>query len=209
MKERPIIFSAPMVRAILAGTQTQTRRVVKPEPVASVSSIYRPFAHEPNNWQGYAHNVGFVRWYGRCPYGQPGDRLWVREAWAPHPQAPETIFYRATVEAEPGFPVWSGPWKPSSHMPRFASRITLEITSVRVERLQDISEADAAAEGVTPKWEPGFSGRLMEALGGFSFRPAASAYADLWESLHGPGSWDANPWVWVVEFKRINQTGNT
>jgi hypothetical protein len=81
MKERPILFSAPMVRALLAGTKTQTRRVVKPEPAGSVTEIYRPFAHEPNNWQGYAHNVGLIRWYGSCPYGQHGDRLWVRETF--------------------------------------------------------------------------------------------------------------------------------
>ena len=206
MTERPIIFSAPMVRAILAGTKTQTRRVVKPQPSAELLAEYEAIRLARGSGRSDAQMLSDCL---PCHYGQPGDWLWVREAWAPHPQAPETIFYRATVEAEPGFPVWSGPWKPSIHMPRFASRITLEITSVRVERLQDISEADAAAEGVTPKWEPGCSGRLMEALGGFSFRPAASAYADLWESLHGPGSWDANPWVWVVEFKRINQAGNT
>ena len=88
-------------------------------------------------------------------------------------------------------------------MPRSLSRITLELTDVRVERLQDISEADALAEGVTPKWEPGCSGRLMEAFRGFSFRPAASAYADLWESINGAGSWDANPFVWALSFKRV------
>jgi hypothetical protein len=88
-------------------------------------------------------------------------------------------------------------------MPRWASRILLEVTSVRVERLQDISESDALAEGVTPKWEPGCSGRLMDAFGGFSFRPAASAYAELWEQINGSRAWDANPFVWVVEFKRV------
>jgi hypothetical protein len=207
MKERPIIFSASMVRAILAGTMTQTRRVVKPEPAGSVTTIYRPFANEPNNLHFYADNVGFIRWYGGCPYGQPGDRLWVREAWKAH-----TTFDHLPPREIPQSHVWymaddgykaESRYRQGMFMPRWASRITLEVTGGRVERLQDISEADAQAEGVTPKWEPGCSGRLMEALGGFSFRPAASAYAELWEQINGPGSWDANPWVWVVEFKRV------
>jgi hypothetical protein len=94
-------------------------------------------------------------------------------------------------------------WRPSIHMPRWACRITLVVTGVRAERLQDISEADALAEGVTPQWEPGMSGRLMEAVDGFSHRPAASAYATLWEEINGAGSWESNAWVWVVCFKRI------
>jgi len=132
-----------------------------------------------------------------CPYGQPGNRLWVRESFRDARAAMlGRVLYRADGDNICG-------WKPSIHMPRHLSRITLEVTTVRVERLQSISEADAQAEGVTPKWEPGCSGRLMDALGGFSFRPAASAYAELWEQIHGPGSWDANPWVWVIEFKRV------
>ena len=222
MKERPIIFSAPMVRAILAGTKTQTRRVVKGAPhdwapvqpqVYSPTVIDRRGNEQPGPAAYGAGNADGECWI-RCPYGQPGTTLWVREAWA-RDDEDGCLMYRADVGREMDADAWEHGriegvpryrWRPSIHMPRWASRITLEITSVRVERLQDISEADAAAEGVTPKWEPGCSGRLMEALGGFSFRPAASAYADLWESLHGPGSWDANPWVWVVEFKRINQT---
>jgi len=225
MKERPIIFSAPMVRAILAGAKTQTRRVVKGAPhdwapvqpqVYSPTVIDRRGDEQPGPAAYGAGNADGECWI-RCPHGQPGDRLWVREAWA-RDDEDGCLMYRADVGREMDADAWEQGriegvpryrWRPSIHMPRWASRITLEITSVRVERLQDISEADAAAEGVTPKWEPGCSGRLMEALSGFSFRPAASAYADLWESLHGPGSWDANPWVWVVEFKRINQTGNT
>lgn len=232
MTERPIIFSAPMVRAILAGAKTQTRRVVKGAPadwapvqpqVYSPTVIDRHGDEQPGRAVYGAGNADGECWI-RCPYGQPGGRLWLREAFAIVPRTayahsagvqqtlrPDdpynhdaAIYREGWTRSRGGFR-----WRPSIHMPRWASRITLEITSVRVERLQDISEADAAAEGVTPKWEPGFSGRLMEALGGFSFRPAASAYADLWESLHGHGSWDANPWVWVVEFKRINQPGNT
>ena len=195
MKERPIIFSAPMVRAILAGTKLQTRRALKQVQVRSAAMP------EPE-WRS-VHTL--------CPYGQRGDRLWVKETWRvcggkeyEYQQDPSQVMYRATHQ-EDGFPfTWeSYVWRPSIYMPRWASRILLDVTAIRVERLQDISEADALAEGITPKWEPGCSGRLMEALGGFSFRPAASAYAELWEQINGPGSWDANPWVWVIEFKRV------
>lgn len=191
MKERPILFSAPMVRAILDGTKTQTRRVVKPQPPAKVSSIYLPFKQEPNNWQGFADSDGLIHWYGRCPYGQPGDRLWVREAWRwVCPDDPDTAIYRADGHAAsklpPGFK-----WKPSIHMPWAASRITLEITAVRVERLQAISEADAEAEGCcTP-------------LRGHDDDFARGCYRNLWEQINGVGSWTANPWVWVIEFKRV------
>jgi hypothetical protein len=191
MKERPILMSAPMVRAILAGTKTQTRRVVKPAPklVGGAWFFYK------RGLPVYVPNVSAAA--DSCPYGQPGDRLWVRESFRDARAAMlGRVLYRADGENICG-------WKPSIHMPRHLSRITLEVTAVRVERLQDISEADAQAEGVTPKWEPGCSGRLMDALGGFSFRPAASAYAELWEQINGPGSWDANPWVWVIEFKRV------
>lgn len=200
MTERPILFSAPMVRAILAGAKVQTRRVVNPEPAGSVTTIYRPFAHEPNNWQGYADNVGFIRWYGRCRYGQPGDRLWVRETWAvPHRYdhlGPSNIpvlgvrTHYAATEERGGLR-----WRPSIHMPRWASRITLEITAVRVERLQDISEADAKAEGAEPYLHPVHPAReQLRHVDGFQA---------LWESINGPDSWDLNPWVWVVEFKRV------
>lgn len=210
MKERPILFSAPMVRAILAGAKTQTRRPLR-----------------KGTWWNAEHGVIRMAPAGLactgfelvpCPYGQPGDRLWVRETWAPHfmyegvkPRnilidARSCLFYAADGGITGGCEAGQRAkrWRPAIHMPRRASRITLQVSGVRVERLQDISEADALAEGVTPKWEPGCSGRLMEAFGGFSFRPAASAYADLWEQINGHGSWDANPWVWVVEFKRID-----
>jgi len=175
MKERPILFSGPMVRAILEGRKTQTRRVVKPQP-----------AHIPGI--GTVLNIDTIT--GRaCPYGNPGDRLWVREAWAhrrwmlgdasPNP----TTVYRADGEDLKG----CARWRPSIHMPRWASRIALEVVSVRVERLQDISEEDAKAEGID--WVIGYRSRI----------PLFSA---LWERINGLGSWNANHWVWVVEFKR-------
>jgi hypothetical protein len=226
MKERPIIFSAPMVRAILAGTKTQTRRVVKPQPPeilpAYAPKVYWP-ARDRHMTHGDPDGAAYLQFerpgdydgahvmrggFGfRCPYGQLGDRLWVREAWKAH-----TTFDHLPPREIPQSHVWymadegykaESRYRQGMFMPRWVSRITLEVTAIRVERLQDISEADAQAEGVTPKWEPGCSGRLMEALGGFSFRPAGSAYAELWEQINGPGSWDANPWVWVVEFRRV------
>lgn len=204
MTERPILMSAPMVRAILAGTKTQTRRVVKPQP-----THFNP-AGVPRrvNPDGGASAVI------ACPYGQSGDRLWVREAFG-HFERNDTlkqgdrIYYRTDGEC-----VELHPWRPSIHMPRWASRITLEVTGVRVERLQDISEADAVAEGIErgdgfPGWYrgplAGDSPSLVQC--GFKIPTAFPrlAYRALWESINGPGSWDANPWVWCVEFRRTDR----
>lgn len=209
MKWRPILFSAPMVRALLAGTKTQTRRALKPQPDAVHGGEPYWFVGGYRAWQ-HRSTDDLLRQGGNplpCPYGQAGAGLWVRETWAYHLHAAAS----ASDDAGPFVYAADGTtqyrlcdrWRPSIHMPRSASRISLAVTAVRVERLQDISEADAIAEGVTPQWEPGMSGRLIEALGGFSHRPAASAYATLWEEINGAGSWDANPWVWVVEFKRV------
>lgn len=189
MKERPILFSAPMVRALLDGAKTQTRRVVKPQP-DSISPDGMParFFHQRAIGSGYPVQI-------RCPYGQPGDRLWVREAWAPKAIDPEctTVAYRATDDE------CNGPWKPSIHMHRWASRIDLEVTGVRVERLQDISQSDARAEGAPPS-HPSID-RVSREFGYADF--PRSWYAQLWEQINGAGSWDANPWVWAVSFRRI------
>jgi len=187
MKERPIIFSGPMVRAILNGSKTQTRRVAK---LTANGYVKEPGGHR--RW----HTADFDARLA-CRYGQPGDRLWVRETWrhieggAVYDAAgglmdshdPETI-YRAD---RPHFP---GPWRPAIHMPRWASRIALEVTGVRVERLHEISEADAIAEGVN---------NSLHLPGG---RFARENFAHLWWTINGDGSWDANPWVWVVDFRR-------
>lgn len=160
MKERPILFSAEMVRAILDGRKTQTRRVIKPQPI---NALDRPPPCD-------------------CPYGKIGDRLWVRETQAKfHPAV-----YMADV-AEDFYPSYL--WTPSIHMPRVASRITLEITAARVERLQDISEADAMAEGVSWKHNPALP------------TTPVNAFAALWTSVGG--DWDANPWVWCIDFQRV------
>jgi hypothetical protein len=186
MSERPILFSGPMVRAILAGTKTQTRRVVKLlegfEP--SGSTMHWP----------HAQKRAGVTVPLKCPYGQPGDRLWVRETWAPvFKRVPHSngCLYRADDDGRQINPrSMDGKWKPSIHMPRWASRITLEITGVRVERLQDISGQDVIAEGIE-----------VDILGNAPLTLAIDRYRRLWDSLnaeHAP--WASNPWVWVVEF---------
>ena len=195
MKERPILFSAPMVRALLDGSKTQTRRVVKPQPVydgrfAGGWKLKGKKGHEAATCSPLIAEV--------CPYGQPGDRLWVRESFAhiyrdnssPERRSFEDVAYMADGR---GIDIGAyGSWKPSIHMPRWASRITLEVTSVRVERLQDISRGEAMAEGCPfPNMAQG--------------KDPCQWYGKLWEQINGPDSWEANPWVWVIEFKRINQ----
>lgn len=203
MKERPILFSAPMIQAILNGTKTQTRRVAKRTAAGHVKETG---GHR--RW----HIADFDA-YLACPYGQPGDRLWVRETWAaPHsedgrpPRAIQCdqmrIHYLAS-ESRGGLV-----WRPSIHMPRWASRITLEITSVRVERLWEVSEADAVSEGVgsitvSDGGESRWVNYNQPESKGCSFGDARSSYRSLWEEINGQGSWDLNPWVWVVEFKRL------
>jgi len=226
MKERPILFSAPMVRAILDGSKTQTRRVVKPQPHQSeyepdhfswmektkkreVSKGWRPDGNggriptETVTPKGTLRSVSVSRgWFSEhCPYGQPGDRLWVRETFCPD-WADHGPIYKANGGSaiEAGYPR-EPRWKPSIHMPRKFSRITLEITGVRVERLQEISEDDACAEGVS------YTGPYPNAvLSGFLPRPddlARKEFKLLWESINGADSWAANPWVWVIKFKRV------
>lgn len=206
MTERPILFSAPMVRAVLAGTKTQTRRALRVQPPANtlqVSTWHHPdqrpmfYAWARSGGPVADHLFGGVEisdWEPLpCPYGQPSDRLWVREAWGePWHHAQPCYFYRADDDGRVGnHPDFDG-WKPSIHMPRAASRITLEVTGVRVERLQAISAADAISEGI-PRGGP-------ENPDGIEQRE----YRVLWEQINGPSSWDANPWVWVVEFRRAS-----
>ena len=188
MKERPILFSAQMVEAILDDRKTQTRRVVKPQPVF-VAAPNVPFKTEDADPNGII----------RCPHGKPGDRLWVRETFAP--MIGGGYVYAADYTAERlKAPGGSGFWKPSIHMPRSASRITLEITGVRIERLNDISEDDAIAEGVDVKMDAVMTAAQCRGKAGTA---AQLEYWHLWESIHGKGSWDANPFVWVVEFNRV------
>ena len=205
VKERPILFSAPMVRALLDGTKTQTRRVVKPQPIGLTSDGV-PFVHTADD-----EKFGRLGKVVMCPYGQPSDRLWVREAWrvekfidnlAPRELATGcSVVYEASGEA----PAWRGKLRPSMFMPRRMSRITLEVTGVRVERLQDISEADAVAEGIERLNSPHPNVKLYRdyAPGHDSTVLPVYSYQTLWEQINGPDSWATNPWVWVVEFRRI------
>lgn len=205
MKERPILFSGPMVRALLDGSKKQTRRVVKPQPDTAHDGEPYWFIGGYRVW-GYRPAPAVpLRAGGNplpCPYGQRGDRLWVRESFAhmyrdnaqPEKRAPEDVAYMAD-NLTPD-PYVYGSWKPSIHMPRWASRITLEITSVRVERLQDISADDARAEGCPDRHIPGAEQASVDLL-------AKLWYHDLWEQINGPDSWAANPWVWAIEFRRL------
>lgn len=333
MKERPILFSAPMIRAILAGKKSQTRRVVKPQPSGYVENVYRPFPQEPNNWQGFGGD--YIHWYGRCQYGQPGDQLVVameipsvgsnycagsdgviysrsRGDWRPlkahgndngYPCVTvmdgarkttravhslvckafygEAPFSGAQVRHLDGDPRNSEPsnlawgtqaenWRdrqchgngiegekhhaaklsdaerahvrwaierglcsqrhaartlgmaqsaisllmdgsetvqltqeiPADRVPR----IQLEITGIRVERLQDISEADALAEGIQAYSDGTYRDYNVpddKVFDHYTFASPVDSYRTLWDTINGPGSWEANPWVWVIEFRRI------
>lgn len=243
MKERPIIFSAPMIRRLLAGDKTQTRRILKPQPnnpeVFGVSPIRG--SGVPRGEDGFTCTPRSTRKSKRvdrwlpCPQGQAGDRLWVRETWycddwsaGDHKEAcagcvgckhtdsdrisewRKHLFFRA--DGEPDFEGERAIWKPSIFMPRWASRITLEVVAVSVQRLKGITEADARSEGARhfpglasthpygqdSRWSCGEPSATDECLGS-----ARHAFGNLWESIYGAGSWTANPWVWRVEFKML------
>lgn len=241
MKELPILFSGPMVRALLADTKTQTRRHMKTQMVyGSVAGLFASWYLPNRDGGGTLYPNGKEKILATCPYGQPGDRLWVRETyfawgrWETRCSAKkgrdEWHFVDMTLECGKAYlydadsprpqplagkrdggvtPKW---WKrPAIFMPREASRITLEITSLRVERLQSISEADAIAEGIErPEdmsreaveamdvWPEGAERSCFNAL-----NQPVHQYRRLWEQINGTGSWEANPWVWVVEFRRL------
>ncbi len=200
VRERPILFSGPMVWAILDGRKTQTRRIVKHAHVITC-----------DDRNGATDTP--------CPYGVPGDRLWVKETWA---KSINNILYAADGVASEGpqgnTDDWDwdrnvpNRWKPSIHMSRASSRLTLEIVSVRVERLQDISEEDAIAEGVpdyrshaptVSRFDQSFQSLNRSTGGKVPACPAVAGFRMLWAKINGLESWNANPWVWVIEFKRV------
>ena len=196
MTSRPILFSGPMVLALLEGRKTQTRRVVK---------LSRSDAKHTDIEQAQAmFDMGALR----CLYGQPGDLLWVRETWSEVGNSdPGHLVYKATYPNDLPPDIQNVPadiheagyrWRPSIHMPRWASRLTLRITDVRVQRLQEISEEDAKAEGVHPEGVE--TGRVLgegqvEEVGSYVL-----PYSFLWDSINGVGSWKSNPWVWAITF---------
>lgn len=205
IRERPILFQAAMVRALLAGTKTQTRRIVKlphSNPLGKWEVL--PWGGPNGGRTRDGHAVPFQNVIGHsrtgevlgCPHGQPGDRLWVREAhgFGGDAYAPDT-YYRAT---NPDAPI-QGRWHSSIHMQRTDSRITLEVTDVRVERLQDLSEADARAEGA-PGYQEGVDAPPPDDECEWSY---LASFLRLWNGINGDGSWESNPWVWVIEFKRV------
>ncbi|HBP0509988.1 TPA: hypothetical protein L5Q36_001511 [Pseudomonas aeruginosa] len=221
IRERPILFSGPMVLAILEGRKTVTRRVVKDTGLYAIDAAIHGGEVAQREREALSTS---------CPYGQPGDRLWVRESWwqagdwqstypeddtgawfgskrivysadgappnEPNHHYPNGLRNGAYSAAEPN-KIWRH--RPSIHMPRWASRILLEITSVRIERLQDISEKQALAEGVELEGE----GVCWAGAAGTASDSPVESFRLLWELINGAGSWNANPWVWAVEFKRV------
>lgn len=202
MKERGMIFNADMVRAVLNGSKTQTRRMLTPRHLELIGLAARSGECYPlESGQQHANSQSYYCEF--CPFGAVGDRLWVRETFSVVPRTAyaasegvqqvicpddshEAAIFRAGWEHSSG----GIRWRPSIHMPRWASRITLEITGVRVERLQDISEADAKAEGAPAE---------CCVIGDKHFL----GFRSLWRSIYEEESWQANPWVWVIEFKRV------
>lgn len=226
-KERPILFSTPMVQAILNGNKMQTRRVVKPQPPTDCND------EEPCIEFDYSNDN--PRWYANwemplnppkaseshtvyCPYGKPGDVLWVRETWFStrfdcnellECGVTSHIRYKADRNYNPRKDCVGRSWKPSIHMPKAAARIWLEITDVRVERLLDISEQDAISEGIdTETYKNAAAPRnffdYTDPLGS-PLSSAFMSFISLWDSINGEFAADENPWVWVVEFKRIEK----
>lgn len=203
--ERGMIFNGEMVRAILDSRKTQTRRIVKgADGTVKFCKEWDINGEEIFVVLGEKDHTGMNPVLGAisCPFGGVGDRIWVRETWARYniDQNSHDIAYRATTPAD-----WpeEGRWRPSIHMPRWASRILLEITDVRVERLREISQADAEAEGVG-KLKKGFWKNYQPGWTEFQLT-ARGSFATLWKSIYGDESWYADPWVWVIEFKRIEE----
>ncbi|HBX5813164.1 TPA: morphogenetic protein [Klebsiella pneumoniae] len=199
MKERGMIFNAEMVRAILDGRKTQTRRIMAPQPADDIERCIFPNP-EAIGWKSSLRHKHGSTTAHFCHYGKPGDRIWVRETWNKYGGL---LTYRADhdwIDDMRKETVCTAKWVPSIHMPRWASRILLEITDVRVERLNSISQEDAQAEGLElTGWRPTYSDQDS---GGEVMTPYDN-FAELWSSIYGDESWQANPWVWVIEFKRV------
>ncbi len=207
MKERPILLSGPMVRASLAGRKSQTRRVVKPQPASHQGSIQWS-DHNPGWWivQGDVQNTWSPL---RCPYGVPGDRLWVRENGWERPERTrrmmlegadtwERYYYDADGEDGAQLKEWGFKRRPSIYMPRWACRLVLEVTAVRVERLQEISQEDVFAEGLHNAQQNEMEKQVGSRLS------SQDCYRYLWDSLNAKrATWSSNPWVWVIEFTRL------
>jgi len=237
MQTKPILFNGEMVRAILDGRKTQTRRVIKPQPKAIITTRGFWQSDDDGSWAWcYQTPVqdGNLTWNdcrllgnGKCPYGEVGDHLWVREMWAtdylhdgikPSKLTPRDsdIYYRADGDIDTSTNIMIHRWRPSIHMPRWASRITLEVVSVRVEQVQDINHEDVLAEGIARmNIPPEMTLDEYKSAGGSVYQwehngarhtlyGERATFAQLWDKLNAKRgySWDSNPWVWVVEFKQ-------
>lgn len=205
VKEHPIIFSTDMVKALLEGRKTQTRRILNPQPYSKVSGI-KLTDYEISHFTLENH-PGWVK-YGlnknlKCRFGKPGDLLWVRETWKKnvipmgwpyHYYEDDSVFTNKDNEK----------WKPSIHMPKEAARIWLEVKDIRIERLNEISEADAFAEGIE------VTSHYKNAVACNPKRPfnAITGYMYLWEAINGFDSWNSNPWIWAITFKVLSTTGH-
>jgi hypothetical protein len=203
MKQTPILFSTPMVQAILEGRKAQTRRVIKPQPFLNKQYHYANGNREWMEWFSMrgSNNDTPESWIQFCPYGKVGDVLWVRESYCPNYFDDKTHGYKSDWNKVATEYIPEPKWKSSIHMPKAACRIWLKITNVRVERLQDISEEDAAAEGIEvlniPAWK--------NYIDSFDYcEKAHESFKTLWKSNNSEESWNDNPWVWVIEFERIN-----
>lgn len=187
--EHPILFSTPMVQAILEGRKIMTRRILKVKGC-------KPFIPDARTWS----KEDILAWTANgstCPYGIPGDKLWVRETFMEY--APNQFEYKSGFTDEPI------KWKPSIHMPKVAARIWLQITDIRVERLQDISEEEAKKEGLKFAKSTIDPCYLDYMVGGYNAMTTAyKSFRSLWRKINGEESWDVNPWVWIIEFKRID-----
>lgn len=221
-KERPVLFSAPMIVALLRALdpKTQTRRIVTPQPPTDFDFVACPGG---DFWWSNGDDDNPQSHHIRCPYGQPGDRLWVKETWKtrrewdgrkptdiPLDEGEQADLDYARQQhityatADDGAVKLTGKTRPCLFMRRWMSRITLEITAVRVERLQDITEEDAKAEGIFQFGDLGFYGYDKQGTPGpHCCDTARDTYQALWESINGKGSWAENPWVWVLEFKKL------
>jgi len=209
-KEIPILFSTPMVQAILDGRKTETRRVMKPQPFVYKNTLC------VDSWNNYASDIEDDYKTYKCPYGKPGDVLYVREQFnylkdAKEPEQITTIYKADAHKAIHPDDIQLLKWKPSIHMPKAAARIWLQVEEIKVERLQDITEKGAKAEGIID-YEDGtyknyFTQKGLREQDGVDCILAKGSFQSLWCSINGLESWDANPWVWVVKFKVLSTTG--
>lgn len=233
MKEIPILFSTPMVQAILEGRKSQTRRILKDKHVLYSLDVNKVIPEYFKDGDG-----------GWCPYGQPGDVLWVRESWGvgsrsdPFQGSVDGIEFKADskfIDDIESLPLHSfenfdygnydkSGWRPSIHMPKAIARIWLQVESVRVERLQDICQHDAGEEGVeyfNVDWDAFEGGELLADYTNYTWRDdptyedyhfptfanPVDSFRTLWQSINGAESWQANPWVWAIQFKVLSTTG--